>query len=382
MKEIDCELEVIIRAFRGMKRLCKNDIVKTAEGEERGFYISSSLPESLLEKFELFRKKLDQYIKENTELPLLHLLEELSGELRRFLAVAEYFDERFLFYLEVSGGDVLVKIYCLDPSHIMDVIQNKAVSTVFFSATLTPSDYFCDLLGGGKNAVKISLPSPFDSGNLCVAVADYLSVRYEDRKKNAARYATAIAAAVTAKHGNYIVYFPSYDALESVVTVFSRKYPDVQTIVQKRNMSQKEKEEFIDSFKNDKGKLRIGFCVLGGSFAEGVDLPGSRLIGTIIFGVGLPGLSNEKNIIRDYYELQNEAGYDYAYTFPGMNNVLQAAGRVIRRDEDRGVVVLVDDRYSDKKYTDLFPLHWKGVQYAGNAASLAEITKRFWCESE
>ena len=147
-------------------------------------------------------------------------------------------------------------------------------------------------------------------------------------------------------------------------------------------MTHREKEAFIDSFKDDKDHLRIGFSVLGGSFSEGVDLPGSRLIGTIIFGVGLPGLSNEKNIIRDYYEVRNGMGYDYSYTYPGMNNVLQAAGRVIRRDSDRGIVVLVDDRYAEEKYTKLFPGHWDKVKYAGNAKSLAEIVRRFWDESE
>ena len=175
-----------------------------------------------------------------------------------------------------------------------------------------------------------------------------------------------------------MVYFPSYSMLEEVGPAFRQKYPDVLTIVQKRGMTQKEKESFLDSFKNDRGVLRIGFCVLGGSFSEGVDLPGSRLIGAIVFGVGLPSLSNEKNIIKDYFELRNGCGYDYAYTFPGMNQVLQAVGRVIRRDSDRGVAVLVDDRYATPRHRSLFPAHWEGVQYAGNASSLAEIMRRFW----
>ena len=128
--------------------------------------------------------------------------------------------------------------------------------------------------------------------------------------------------------------------------------------------------------------LRIGFAVLGGVFSEGVDLPGSRLIGSIIFGVGLPGLSNEKNIVREYFDTRSDdgCGYDYAYTYPGMNNVLQAAGRVIRTADDSGIVVLADDRYATPKYRALFPAHWQGVQYAGNAKSLAEILRRFWEE--
>ena len=146
-------------------------------------------------------------------------------------------------------------------------------------------------------------------------------------------------------------------------------------------MSQKEKERFLDAFLDD-GKMRVGFCVLGGSFSEGVDLPGGRLIGTVIVGVGLPGLSEEGNILREYYENRTERGYDYAYTFPGMNRVLQAAGRVIRTDTDRGVVVLIDDRYAQPLYRSLFPQHWDGLQYAGNSVSLAEIVRRFWAKSD
>ena len=380
-RELDKAFEKIITTVRALRRLCADNIIKTAEGEERAFYLSHSLPMKLCEELDIFKKKLEGWLKDRADSPLYADIEHLLSKIRRFTAIEECFDEHFLFYLEMSGNDMQIKIYCLDPSHILDIIQNRAISTVFFSATLTPSEYFCDILGGGKSSVRLELESPFERSNLCVAVADYLGVRFEDRKKNTAKYATAIAATVSAKHGNYIAYFPSYEMMESVAAAFSRKYPSVEIILQKRNMTMRQKEEFIDSFKDDKGVLRIGFSVLGGSFSEGVDLPGSRLIGTIIFGVGLPGLSNEKNIIRDYYEVRNGSGYDYAYTYPGMNNVLQAAGRVIRRAEDKGVVVLVDDRYGDPKYTNLFPEHWKGVKYAGNVNSLAEIVRRFWRET-
>ena len=128
--------------------------------------------------------------------------------------------------------------------------------------------------------------------------------------------------------------------------------------------------------------LRIGFCVLGGSFSEGMDLPGNRLIGSIVVGVGLPGLSNERNILKDYYDLKNETGYDYAYTFPGMNSVLQAAGRVIRTESDRGVVVLIDDRYGTPQYAAMYPDQWSEMKFAGNAKSLAELLRRFWQNAE
>ena len=143
-------------------------------------------------------------------------------------------------------------------------------------------------------------------------------------------------------------------------------------------MSLARRENFLSAFRDDVGVLRVGFCVLGGSFSEGVDLPGSRLIGSIVVGIGIPGLSNERNIIRDYYEERVGRGYDYSYTFPGMNAILQAAGRVIRRDSDCGIVVLIDDRYARPLYRSLFPEHWRGMQFAGNPASLAELVRRFW----
>ncbi len=366
------------RTLIRLKRLCRDDLVRDADGEERGFYMSRTPAEELNRELERLEKVADGWLKKNREHPIAAELTGLLSDVRRYLSVSEYFDSGFLFYVEVSGGDITVKIYCLDPSPTMDALLNRAVSSVLFSATLTPAEYFCDVLGGAKQASSIALPSPFDPDGLCVAVADYLSVRMEDREKNSARYATVIAATVSAKAGNYIAYFPSYSCLESVRKIFQKKYPKVEVVVQRRGMGATEKEEFLNAFKDDAGHLRVGFCVLSGAFSEGVDLPGSRLIGAIVFGVGLPSLSNERNMIQEYFDGTVGQGYEYAYTYPGMNHVLQAVGRVIRREEDRGVAVLVDDRYLEPKYRALYPAHWQNVQYAGNAASLAEIMRRFW----
>jgi Rad3-related DNA helicase len=162
--------------------------------------------------------------------------------------------------------------------------------------------------------------------------------------------------------------------------LFKAKYPKVTVLPQKKNMTLSEREAYLGEFLDD-GKTRVGFCVLGGSFSEGIDLPGKRLIGVVVVGVGLPGISDENNIIRDYYDEKSGAGYDYAYTFPGMNSVLQAVGRVIRTETDRGVAVLIDDRYGEPKYKPLYPAEWKGMNLVGNPSSLAEIMRRFWVES-
>ena len=367
-----------LMAMNRLRKLCRENTVKDADGNEQGFYISRSPLNEWNGEVELLRKKSDDWLKKNHEHPLSGQVSAFVSQLRRYLAINEYFDVGFRCYVELYGGELTVKTYCLDPSPTMNGLLNRASSAILFSATLTPPEYFCDVLGGAGRATSVSLPSPFEPDHLCVAVADYLSARYEDRKKNYPRFATAIAATVSAKAGNYIAYFPSYECLEGVWRAFCRKYPKVETVVQSRGMGVKDKEEFLAAFREDTGRLRVGFCVLGGAFGEGVDLPGNQLIGVIVFGVGLPGLSNERNIIQEYFDQSMGQGYDYAYTYPGMNHVLQAVGRVIRRDEDRGVAVLVDDRYATPKYRALFPKHWEGVQYAGNAQSLAEITRRFW----
>ncbi len=369
-------------AFGVLRRLCREVMTKDEEGREQGYYAGKQIPKGFYEAMERFRQQTDALLKKRRNDPALDPLAELMLKVRKFLTVSEFFDSGFLFYAEVYGENVRAKICCLDPSHIMNSLLERASSVILFSATLTPVHYFREVLGGSKKAECLSVPSPFPEENLCVAVADYLSTRYEHRKKNATHYATVIAASVAPRKGNYMVYFPSYACLEEVQKVFVRRYPKVELVVQKPDMGWRDREKFLSAFRENTERLCIGFCVLGGVFSEGVDLPGSRLIGSVILGVGLPGLSSERNMIRDYLDGDTVSGYDYAYTFPGMNNVLQAAGRVIRRGSDRGIVVLVDDRYAQPKYRALFPEHWKGIQYAGNPESLAEIIRRFWDSSE
>lgn len=365
-----------------LRRLCKDNLVKVADGSEQGFYLSRSPTEKFNLSVEAFVAGCESWLKANRDHPLYPAVSSVCSEARQHLLVLEYYDNRFLTYVAVSGGDIKIRIYCLDPSDVLDRCMRRGVASVLFSATLTPLDYFSDLLGGGKNTETLALPSPFKQENLFVAAVDSVSTRFDDRnEKNYRRIAAVIAATVSPKPGNYIVYFPSYSFMEEVCNCFSKKYPSVKLLIQKKGMTRAEREKFIASFKEDEGKLRIGMCVLGGSFSEGVDLPGSMLIGTVVVGVGLPGLSNENNIIKEYYDVKSECGYDYAYTFPGMNNVLQAAGRVIRRDSDKGVVVLVDDRYGEDRYKMLFPPQWSHMIFTGDVSSLAKAVTDFWREN-
>lgn len=370
-------LEKLNVTMHGFRRLCRDTLQKDESGIEYGYYLNRTPMEQFCTQVISTRAELESWMRAHRGDEYETAVYTLNATLKHFETVAEYYDERFLTFLTVEGDERTVRLICLDPSRILNTCLSRAYASVLFSATLTPSDYFADILGGGKGAVRISLPSPFNASQCCLAAVPTVSTRYEDRTKSYPRIANLIAATVSAKAGNYIVYFPSYDYMEKVLERFSKKYPQVETVVQTRGMTAAQKDSFLDAFHDDK-KLRIGFCVLGGSFSEGIDLPGRLLIGTVIVGTGIPGLSNERNILRDYYETTRERGYDYAYTYPGMNRVLQAAGRVIRREDDRGVIVLIDDRWEEERYRMLFPDHWSHLQYAGDARELAEIVAAFW----
>lgn len=371
-------LGTFVTAFRRLGSLCAENRVRHEDGTESGYYLNRAPMERFLQEVRSARQKLEAFLKKNAAHPLAGPLNDLTAALRKYAAIGEYYDSRFLTYLEMQHGALSLEEICLDPSGVLSACLSRAASSVFFSATLTPPAYFADILGGGKKAVSLTLPSPYDPRHLSVTAVTSISTRMEDRPASYKKIATLIAATVSAKAGNYMVYFPSYDYLEKVLQAFRAKYPRVTCVVQQRGMSHGEKEAFLDAFADDEGVLRVGFCVLGGSFSEGVDLPGSRLIGVVVVGVGIPGLSNERNMLRDYYENKCEQGYDYAYTYPGMNRVLQAAGRVIRRESDRGAVVLIDSRYGEEPYLHLYPPHWQDLCAAGNAASLGRRLQLFW----
>ncbi len=375
--EVALQLEKLTVTLDGLRRLCRDDLQTDPGGVEHGFYLNHAPLESVHELIRRLRPRLEGWLRSHREDPHESAVYRLHGALKRFEGIADAFDRSFLTFVELEGEERTLRLVCLDPSHVLDLCLSRAHASVLFSATLTPTDYFADILGGGRDAVKLSLPSPFPRDHLCVAAVTGIHTRYEERESSYRKLAAVIAATASAQKGNYIVYFPSYTYLEKVAKVFEAKYPGVPLICQRRGMPAKERDAFPEQFVDD-GKLRIGFCVLGGSFSEGMDLPGRRLIGTVIVGIGLPGISNERNILRDHYEVTRERGFDYAYTYPGMNRVLQAAGRVIRRESDRGVVVLADDRYAESRHQALFPEHWGAVQYAGNASELAEILNEFW----
>ena len=362
---------------RGLTKINKLLLEKRRECGDAGFTAEKELPRELADLLEIFSYEFSGFLGENSEVEVEILT--VYFDILTFLKIAELFDERYATLFEPgSDGELTVKLFCADPSYLLDERLGCGRASVLFSATLTPSRYFIDVLGGSTESKYIALPSPFPRENLLLLIAGKISTRYKERESSAESVAEIIYRTSTGKKGNYIAYFPSYKYLTDVYAAFTAKHPEVNTVRQERRMTDGERDEFLALFERQ-AETMVAFCVLGGVFSEGVDLTGDRLIGTVIVGTGLPQLNIELDTVKSQYDGAGR-GFDFAYRFPGMNKVLQAAGRVIRSEDDRGVVVLVDDRFPTRQYTELFPEHWKHWRSVDNAEELSKALEKFWAE--
>lgn len=341
-----------------------------------GEFIIESEPKDIYPLLQKFTLEAEQCLVKNEGSELNDKLLEMYFNSLTFIRIAEFYDERYVTYVENSNGDIKIKIFCLDPSFLLSEAIKRGRSAIFFSATLTPIDYFSKILGGGSDSYKMRLSSPFDINNRALLIADNISTKYSDRSKTYFEIALYIKAVTDENKGNYIVFFPSYTYMKEVYKTYEEKYSDINTIIQSNNMTEEEKDNFLEFFKHD--SCILGFCVLGGLFSEGVDLKHDRLIGAIIVGVGLPQICFERNIIKDYFNKINNCGYKYSYMYPGMNKVLQAAGRVIRTETDKGIILLIDERFTNNSYLDLFPKEWFPNTKVKNLQALRKQLNCFW----
>ncbi|WP_125572126.1 ATP-dependent DNA helicase [Lacticaseibacillus songhuajiangensis] len=293
-----------------------------------------------------------------------------------YLKISELYDDTFVSKVARDGRDLSCKIMCLNPSEFLDASMKKGRGAVLFSATLSPMNYYREMLGGLENSIWTTLPSPFPPDNQQVIIAGNVQTTYAQRSRSLPTITACLTAMVAAQPGNYLVFAPSYAYLDSVRTAFCAANPDLRVLAQQSGMLADERRTFLDAFGD--GQPVVGFAVLGGSFAEGIDLRGKSLLGAAIVSVGLPGLSGETDQLRDYYQARNGQGFAYAYQLPGFNNVLQAAGRVIRGAKDVGVVLLLDERFGARRYTELFPQHWQNYRVTRNTRALAETLTQFW----
>jgi DNA excision repair protein ERCC-2 len=284
-----------------------------------------------------------------------------------FLRAAAMFDERFVAYAESDRREFTVKLLCLDPSELLRKAVKGYRSRVYFSATLSPLPYYIERLGGDDEDYAVSVPSPFEPAQWDVRIVP-LSTRYRDRAASIAPIAALLAQAVRERPGNHLAFFPSYaymnEVHEAYMAIAGGVTEDgkVDVLLQSQGMSDEERGAYLEAFQAGRKRSLLGFAVMGGIFSEGVDLQGDRLSGVAVIGVGLPQPSAEREWIRAYFDATGKDGFDYAYVYPGMNKVLQAGGRLIRSEEDRGTLLLIDDRYRQPKYWRLLPPEWREGQ--------------------
>ncbi len=342
---------------------------------------------------------MESYLEENEEgnLPVKDKILDLYFKLRHFLEIYELLDDKYVKYMELrEDGSFFLKLFCVDPSNNLKECMKRGRSSVLFSATFLPIQYYKRLLGGEEKDYEVYANSVFNPQKRELMIAQDVTSKYTRRSEEEFyRIAEYIDAVVKRKHGNYMVFCPSYALLNTIFTIYRDNFNDETTecIMQTDFMDEISREDFLKKFEGnseydlqnaidmeieyDEERYLIGFCVLGGIFSEGIDLKNDSLIGAIIVGTGLPQVCYEREILKDYFDEHGEFGFDYAYRFPGMNKVLQAAGRVIRTSDDIGTITLLDERFLQPSYLKLFPREWVNFRIV-NKDNIKKIVDDFW----
>ena len=300
---------------------------------------------------------------------------EFYFHIRNFLNIYEEVDENYVIYTELEeDGDFKLKLFCVNPAVKLQNFLSQGNSTVFFSATLLPIRYYKKLLSVETDDYAVYAHSPFKEANRLLVLGQDVSTKYTRRGYEMYElFAIYIKNVMQAKPGNYLVFFPSYRFMEEVRETFERyRTEEMCCMMQEQNMNEQDREAFLQEFEAEREGSLAGFCVMGGIFSEGIDLTKERLIGAMVVGTGLPQVCNEREILIQYFDRHGENGFDYAYLYPGMNKVLQAAGRVIRTEEDKGVIALLDDRFAGRRYLEIFPREWRELTYC-NVKTIAYI---------
>lgn len=334
------------------------------------------LDEPILLAFEYFNNvSLD--LNKNHHSLISDEFKEFSFEINRFIKLYDQMDETSVLYYEINGKSLKLCLYCLDPSKKLRETMQLVKARILFSATLSPINYYIDVLGGDGDSPVLLLPSPFDSSHMNLSIAPTISTKYKARENSYAKVASYIKAFVEGKIGNYLVYFPSYEYLEKITPFFSFD-KDVELLVQEKEMEDFDKTVFLAKFTDKPDKTTVGLAIVGGSFSEGIDLVDERLIGVVVVGVGLPQICYERDLIKNYYEKKSSKGFEYSYLNPGMNKVMQAVGRVIRSEKDRGAVLLIDERFMSTRYRELFKREWSNYKVVISEEDIKNNLDEFW----
>ena len=362
----------INRALLDQRRRCDtNDPPVLVEQEQ---------PEALLKTLRRFTHQAEAWLVVNQQTAFRPALLNFYFQTIRYLRTAEaFFGPGYVSYFEKKGqGNLTAKLFCLDPAPFLAAILERSRAAIFFSGTLLPLDYFDRILTGSTSHPKLVLQSPFPSEHLALLIHNQVSTYYAHRASSYEVVGTLIERICAAQPGNYLVFFPSYAYLAAVVELVRERRPAWQILIQEQGMTEAARDAFLARFSAANSGTLLGFAVMGGIFGEGIDLVGERLIGAIIVGVGLPQLSLERDLLKTYFAEHDHDGFAYAYQYPGLNRVMQAAGRVIRTEQDRGVILLIDQRLTQSRYTRLFPPEWRHFQVVRYNDDLDRRVRHFW----
>lgn len=359
-------LDEVNRLFLALKRECENyEILESVS------HIALKLMNVLSE--------MERFLEETREEDLRERVLDLYFQIRSFVNIHDIMDENYIIYCELeSGGRFKVRLFCVNPARNLQNFLEYGAGTVFFSATLLPVHYYKKLLSVETDDYAIYAESTFPRENRLVLLGWDVSTRYTVRGASMyQKIAGHILEAARGKAGNYLAFFPSYKVMEEVYGFFLESAEGIDSVIQTQSMSEEDREGFLASFEVQREGSFVGFCVMGGIFSEGIDLTEDRLIGAVIVGTGLPQVCNEREIVRQYFEEREGRGFDYAYLYPGMNKVLQSAGRVIRTEKDRGLILLLDERFRQRQYREIFPREWEDIRICSRD-SLKGYMEEFW----
>ena len=350
---------------------------KQCEEKQLDFLAQKEAMPFFLQCLEKLTNELNEYLEGIHENEMEDALRELYFKALHYQRIAEFYDEHFTTCIQRQKQDVWIRQYCMNPSQPIKNILRKGRATIFFSATLSPIDYYLTLLGGNHDSKRLSLPSPFPKEHVHVMIANQISTRYRQRSQSIDAICELLYAAITQRNGNYILFAPSYAYMKQLYEHFIKSYPDIDVFYQQQDMTEEEKQTFFAQFQISK-HLRLYFCVCGGMFSEGIDLKGDALIGVILVGVGLPQINPYSDLIRQHFDEENQQGYAYAYQYPGMNKILQSAGRLIRSHEDKGILLFIDERYTSLHYRGALPSHLHPYTIVHTPQEVRSSTQAFW----
>lgn len=358
-------------AMSKMNKMFKEYLVNPKDGN----YILDEFYEYTYKTISSFITSM-QDINKNENKEMNKELLEFYLEVNCFSKILEFYNDHFICYYEIHDDDLILHVSCLDASSFLYSSLRRLRGSVLFSATLSPIEYYVDMLGGKKEDAQLILPSPFPVDNLKIIIAPKVSIRYKNRDASYQQVADYIKAFVKNKVGNYFIFLPSYEYLTNLMPYIDME--DVDVYEQDRGMSDEDKEAFLTNFKPHPERTTLGFVIVGGAFGEGIDLVSDRLIGAVIVGIGMPKINFVSDQIMKYYDSKEQSGYNYAYLNPGMNKVMQALGRVIRSETDRGAVLLIDERYLTNDYRDLFKSEWRKYEVAFSPKEVSDILQDFF----